>query len=369
MLAKKTKIFINGKFLTAPPTGVHRVAEELITALDKELSADPALAQHYAFEILAPNRALRPLHWQNIPVRKVGVLSWQLWEQFELPIYAHRALLLNLCNLAPLAHRNAIVMVHDAQVYLTPTSYSTAFREWYRFVLPRLGRHARAVATVSDYSKGTLSHYGVTPEGRDAAVIRNGVDHFTRVPADGSIVDRLGLRGIPFVVALASLQTHKNIEVLLTAMARPEMAPFRLVLFGASGRAAFVERGYQVPENVVFAGKVSDGELRALFEQGLCLAFPSRTEGFGLPPLEAMSVGCPAVVAPCGALPEVCGEAVVYASPDEAGAWADAFLRLSGDPDWRRQQSAAAKAQAARFTWQQAARSLCAMVDAQTAQV
>lgn len=368
MLAKKTKIFINGKFLTAPPTGVHRVAEELITALDRELSTNPALLQHYAFEILAPNRNLRPLQWQHIPVRKVGVLSWQPWEQFELPFYAHGALLINLCNLAPLAHSNAIVMVHDAQVYLTPGSYSTAFREWYRFLLPRLGRHVRAVATVSDYSKGTLSQFGVTPSGREAVVIRNGVDHFTRVPADAQIIARLGLDGVPFVVALASTQTHKNIEVLLKAMTQPEMAAFRLVLFGASGRAAFAERGYQVPDTVIFAGKVSDGELRALFEQALCLAFPSRTEGFGLPPLEAMSVGCPAVVAPCGALPEVCGEAVIYASPDDPQAWSDAFLQLHDDPDRRQQLSAAAKAQAARFTWQQAAQSLCALVDAHAVQ-
>ena len=56
---------------------------------------------------------------------------------------------------------------------------------------------------------------------------------------------------------------------------------------------------------------IEDGEFRALLDQALCVGFPSTTEGFGLPPLEGMTVGCPAVLAPCGALPEIGGEAAI----------------------------------------------------------
>ena len=129
--------------------------------------------------------------------------------------------------------------------------------------------------------------------------------------------DFLGPRGFG-AVQISPPQAHKNVGLLLRAFADPALRDLRLVLFGGEGRGAFEARGSAVPDNVVFAGRVSDGELRALYAHALCVAFPSTTEGFGLPPLEAMLVGCPAVVAPCGALPEVCGSAAVQAASPES---------------------------------------------------
>ena len=75
-----------------------------------------------------------------------------------------------------------------------------------------------------------------------------------------------------------------------------------LVVVGP-GRSELESAGIAVPSAVKFAGRAGDAELRALYENALCLAFPSRTEGFGLPPVEAMLCGCPSVVAPAGAIP------------------------------------------------------------------
>jgi glycosyltransferase involved in cell wall biosynthesis len=113
-----------------------------------------------------------------------------------------------------------------------------------------------------------------------------------------------------------------------------------------------------LPETTVLAGRVTDAELRALLEGALAYACPSTTEGFGLPPLEAMFVGCPTVVAPCGALPEVCGEAALYAAPDDPVAWAQAFLELDADAGARVQRSLRARAQSANFRWARAATQL-----------
>jgi glycosyltransferase involved in cell wall biosynthesis len=95
-------------------------------------------------------------------------------------------------------------------------------------------------------------------------------------------------------------------------------------------------------------------------EDALCLAFPSTTEGFGLPPLEAMLLGCPAIVAPCGALPEVCGAAALYAGPDDAMAWVAAIRRLADEPDERSTFSQIARDHARQFTWRKAALQLVA---------
>jgi glycosyltransferase involved in cell wall biosynthesis len=114
---------------------------------------------------------------------------------------------------------------------------------------------------------------------------------------------------------------------------------------------------------VLFAGRVSDGELRALYENAACLAFPSTTEGFGLPPLEAMGLGCPVVVAPCGALPEVCGDAALYAPPGAPAAWAQAIRRLDGDAGLRQRMMEAGLARAALYRWEDSARRLLEVIE------
>ncbi|MET0377268.1 MAG: glycosyltransferase family 1 protein [Rhizorhabdus sp.] len=344
-------IDINGKFLSASPTGVHRVAHELTAALARR-NGDQLHGQ--PLRVLAPRDTRGQPSFGAIPVKIGGLLTWQFWEQFSLPWRSRGHLLVSLCNLAPVTRSKAVTMIHDAQVFLSPASYSRPFRAWYSIVLPAIGRRHRRILTVSEYSRQQLAHFGVAPLAK-IHVVPNGADHILQVPSDVTIVDRLGLEAGNYVVGLANLQAHKNIPLLLRAFADPRLAGSKLVLVGGADAAAFAARGHAVPPNVVFAGKVSDGGLRGLLEQACCLAFPSTTEGFGLPPLEAMILGCPAIVAPCGALPEVCGEAAVYCSPDDPAAWAGAIGRFLDDATWRDKYVAASQQHAALFTWDRAA--------------
>jgi glycosyltransferase involved in cell wall biosynthesis len=89
------------------------------------------------------------------------------------------------------------------------------------------------------------------------------------------------------------------------------------------------------------------------------LAFPSLTEGFGLPPLEAMALGCPVVAAPFGALPEVCGEAALFADPFSPDAWRLNILKALDNEAVRHYLISAGRRQADGFTWKQAALNLC----------
>jgi len=160
------------------------------------------------------------------------------------------------------------------------------------------------------------------------------------------------------VVSLANTQAHKNIAMLLRAFADPALHDVTLVLFGTHGADQFRSAGHDVPANVRFAGRIDDAQLAALFAAARCMAFPSCTEGFGLPPLEAMRSGCPAIVAPAGALPEVCGSAALYADPHRPDLWVDAITRLGHDTPLRARMIADGHTQAARFTWRQAAERL-----------
>lgn len=357
MASNPRKIVINGKFLSGIPTGVHRVAEELICHAKAIIDADPKIAQKLEISLWIPRDAVVNADRLGIPYRIVGPFTGNLWEQLTLPLHARGRTVLSLCNVGPMMSREAVTMFHDAQVHLAPDSYSWPFRFWYRLHQPVSGRRHRRILTVSHFSREQLARVGVASLGR-TAVVHNGVDHVLSTEPDDSILAHLGLTGTPYAVALANTQPHKNIRLLLKAFSRPDLEKVKLVLFGSARAADFAAADHLVADNVIFAGRVSDAELRSLYGHALCIAFPSLTEGFGLPPLEAMTTGCPAIVAPHGALPEICGDAVIYAPGDDAEAWADAVVRLRDDAAFRKGLREAAFRQSANFTWKRAASQL-----------
>ena len=351
------RFVINGRFLAAQPVGVHRVATEIVRHAHALIANDPALAARIRFDLLIPADAEERAKELGVPYRIVGPLTGNAWEQLTLPLRAGRATVVSLCNVGPVLRRNAVTMLHDVQVLLSPESYSANFRRWYRLQQPMAGRRHRRILTVSKYSRDEIVEAGVAPAGK-ITVIQNGCDHVLADRADDSILGRMGLEKGGYTLALSSLQKHKNIVVLLRAFARPELKDRTLVLFGSGRREQFIEAGRRVPPNVLFPGRVSDGELRALYENAQLFAFPSTTEGFGLPPLEAMRLGTPAIVAPCGALPEACGDGALYVAADDPAAWAKAIAAVyDGAPD-REALSQRALNRAKKLTWERAARNL-----------
>jgi glycosyltransferase involved in cell wall biosynthesis len=355
--AASNRVYFNGKFLTAAPTGVHRVAEELIVALDHLLKAEPSLATAFDFTLVYPKDVRRRPVLTSIRDKCAGLFTWIPWEQIDLPRLTVNGLCVSLCNLGPLVSRNAITMMHDAQVYSSPASYSFAFRLWYKSVQPFMGWHHKRILTVSDFSKTELVRYGVARADK-IAVVHNGCDHVLRVTPDRGAVVRHGLEDQPYVLSLSNTQHHKNISVLLAAFHAAKLQNVTLALFGGASKADFEALGFAVPGNVRFLGRISDGELSALMTGAAAFACPSLTEGFGLPPLEAMLLGCPSIIAPCGALPEVCGDAALVADPHAPDEWAKQISRLIEDKALHTDMRAKGYAHAGKFTWERAARQL-----------
>lgn len=347
-------LILNGKFLSASPTGVHRVAAELAGALAGLIADGHPGTQGLRLSALVPADGMERAQALPLESRLLGPLRGIPWEQITLPLRKGRGTLLNLCNIGPVLCRDALTMIHDTQVLLTPESYRPAFRLWYRTVQPLIGLRHRHLLTVSNFSRGQIVEAGLCRPER-ISVVHNGADHILRETADPSVFDRLGLSRHGYVLALASTLAYKNVAVLMRAFHSAELAGLKLVLFGSGGAADFERQGVTVPPSAIFAGRIDDGELRHLMENALALAFPSTTEGFGLPPLEAMHLGCPVVAAPCGALPEVCGAAAIYADPHDDSTWATALAALRDDRGQHQHFIAAGLEQAQRFTWRNAA--------------
>lgn len=353
----KIKVSINGKFLSVPSTGVQRVAKELVSAIDNILSRTPALKERLDIQLLAPQGAAKLADLNNISFMRGGCLSGlfknNLWEQLNIPFLTKHRLLLSLCNLSCMFKRNAIVMIHDAQVYTSPQSYSAAFRALYRFLLPLLGKTSQYILTVSEFSKAELVQFGVA-KAEKIVVIHNGCDHVLHYQSDTSILSSNQLKPKHYFLAQANTQKHKNITLLFKAFSHPALTQETLVLYGPASKEQFEALGIKVPNNVVFAGKVSDGALKALYENATATLTPSFTEGFGLQPLEGMILGAPAIVSKGGALPEVCGERALYADAYKPDEWVTAIQSVIQHPE-PNQMRIKAKAHAQQYTWDNAA--------------
>ena len=352
-------VVINGKFLSAAPTAVHRVAYELTRALGE-------LPHQQNISIAVPPGAR--LAWQapHLPIRAVGHLHGIAWEQLCLPGAARGQLLVSFCNMTPFRVRSGLTMVHDAQVFTTPRSYGQVRSAWARLHIRLAGSAQLGLLTVSEFAKRELVSLGIAPAER-IHVIHNGVDHVLRIPRDDAVLSRLGLTPRRYALSLANLQPHKNIGLLLQAFARPGLAGLPLVLTGRATAADFAAAGYPLPANTVFAGYVSEGEMGSLQAHALAVCTPSLTEGFGLPPVEGLRLGTPALIAPCGALPEVCGPGALKVDPHNPAAWEAALLRLQNDPALWQGLSDAGRAFAERFTWDAAARKLLSVIAQVTA--
>lgn len=355
---------LNGRFLTRSPTGVDRVASELASAL---LALEPTIGEGL-FRGLRPDGPVEVVDERpdNILARMSPLPSrWrgQLWEQISLARACPDDWLLSLCNMGPILRHRQIVMLHDAQVFRQPESYSFAFRRWYGLAQPRLARSAELVLTVSEHSKRELEHFGVVPPGK-AKVIHNGADHILRVTPDRDTLTRHKLTPQGYFLAIGSLAPHKNLSMLVTAARARADQSLPLVIAGGGNETVFGSAGISPSQDVRLLGRVSDAELRALYQNATALVFPSLTEGFGLPPAEAMFCGCPVIASTGGAIPEVCDGAALMLDPTDTAAWTQVMDRLAEDPEKRAELSDLGRAKAANFTWARAAEVLQAHLHA-----
>lgn len=348
-------IAINGRFLTQGLTGVQRYAREITRALDGLVAAGEAPP----LRLIAPMGTEGLEEFPNLSPSMFGTRGGQLWEQLDLPRATQGDFLLNLGNTAPLIQgRNQAVVIHDAGVFDTPESYSWKFRNWYRGLQRGLVFRGTQFLSVSEFSAGRMA----ANLGLDAArigVTLEGGEHILREAADAAILARNGLERGRYALVIGTGAAHKNLAALQNAIGALAARGLVLAVAGAKDASVFRQDGSPSSDAHVKAlGRVSDAELRALYESALCLVFPSRYEGFGLPPVEAMWCGCPVVASRAGAVPEVCADAALWFDATRPESLGEEVARLADDTSLRDSVIAAGRARTALFSWDAAARRL-----------
>ncbi len=360
-------ISINGRFLGRRATGVDRFAYEVVRSIDRLVAEQDPATTGLSFELLVPASVMfEPRQFPHLRIRTVHGGKGQYWEQVSLPLAARGSLLLNLCNAAPLLYPNQVTVMHDAAPMRVPQAYSRAFRSWYRFMAPWIGRIARRVLTVSEFSRGEIVDAYRIP-GAKVGVLPMSGDHMLRLPEAADVRRKFQLSDRPYVLAVSSASYHKNFRLVVDAVEMLGATDYDVVIVGAAS-PVFQSIRQQATASVRRVGYVDDADLKALFRDAACFVFPSLYEGYGLPPVEAMTLGCPVLASNLPAVREACGAAALYFQPTSAREFGELLTRVMQDGALRDNLRRQGYAHVERYSWRATAARLLSEISPWLAQ-
>jgi len=404
------RIGINGLFLDKPHTGSGQYTRHLLAALamlDRENEYcifTPRGVGKSGYEGIRESGLIRKpdspiprfpdsLVTDSLISRFPDSLSnlRKLWfEQVGLPRACRRAqveLVHYPYFAAPLVKPcRVVVTIHDLITLLLPEYRRSLAVRLYNRLIVRAARRAEAIIADSQHSKADIVRHLGIPAGRVHVVYLAAEARFHPLDDADALADarqRYGL-GERFVLYIGGLNRHKNVAALLAAFAaiRDRLPDVQLAIAGvphSADPAVFpdlgqVARGLGLPVAdltglrrpvrsavVRFLGFVPEEDKPLLYNAAALFVFPSRYEGFGLPPLEAMACGTPVIAARAASLPEVVGDGGLLIAPDDVAGLAQAMLAVLGDPARQAELRARGLAQAARFNWAKTAQETLAI--------
>jgi glycosyltransferase involved in cell wall biosynthesis len=353
---------INGRFLTQRITGVQRYARELVQAFDEILDSDPSIR----ITVLCPRLSTTVPAWRNIELRQVGRLQGHIWEQIELPLYARGKALFCPANTVPVISlfraSPVIVTVHDLSYKYFPDAYHPAFRLWYNFLIPLVLRRANATITVSQSERRAILSYYPNAAPRLHAITNGGLP--TEISAEQM---RLTQQRLDFVLYVGSLSRRKNFPRMFEVACELAREHGYHFIFVGDTPKSLVSSAVVVPNDIsskiTFVGAIDDfSELMPYYRTAACLLFPSLYESSGLPPIEAMTFGCPVIVSDIPALRERCGDAAIYCDPYSTESIRNTVRRVMQDETLRSSLGTNGQKRAEGFNWSACARETLTLI-------
>lgn len=260
---------------------------------------------------------------------------------------------------APVLNPFPMVMtIHDVNHIALADNYSLFHTLYYRFIVGPSAKKSSKILTDSEFSKKEISKYLLLPDEK-IRVIYSGCGEEFRPIKDQKELERLRKRySLPetLILYVGSYKPHKNVSNLLNAYARLSLE-IPLVLSGKGNKDLLaLSKALKVDKKIIFIGDIKESDLPAIYNCATLFVFPSFYEGFGLPPLEAMSCGCPVICSNTSSLPEVVGDAAIMVNPHDTKELAAAIHKILSDEGFRQEMIRRGLKRAAMYSWEETAR-------------
>lgn len=306
------KLAINGRIFEYPITGVGRFCYEVISELDKMVEKESCI-------LLVSRCAKNIPKLQNISVVVIGKSNGIFWEQVELPVYLYRHKLycLSMSSSVPILKPDA-VLIHDISLKVNK-KFCNGIKERIKIFWPRIQywvavKFADKLFTDSEFQKKEIEREYKTK--REIYVVFCGWQHMYSIE-ESNAVDKYNLKKYDYYFAVATRAKNKNFKWIIEASKYNKDSTF--VIAGKLDSKFFAD-SVKLDEqcNIITLGYVDDSEMKNLMHYCKAFIYPSLYEGFGIPPLEALSVGAKAIVAKSSCLPEIYEDTVYYIDPENA---------------------------------------------------
>jgi glycosyltransferase involved in cell wall biosynthesis len=346
-------------------SGIGRYLQNLMPLLVPLLQADH-------IRILATPDLLRNPAWQQDPRIETRITPAAVYSPREqlLPLtgaYRDTTLLWVPHYNAPLLYRGRLALtIHDIAPIALPAIMGHPLKAAYaRFLIERNVAHASAILCDSAATATELQQrLGTDPA--KLTVVHLGLEETW--PTDGS--PHREPDALPYLLYVGNVKPNKNLSLLLTAFAQvQDRIPHRLILAGrmrgfATGDEAVIRQAEALGGRVRFTDEIPDAALISLYAGAAALVLPSLYEGFGLPLLEAMQMGCPVLSSNSTSLPEIGGDAALYFDPHSAESCAACLLQVLNQPRMDALRTAG-RTRAAHFTYARCATETAAVLNPQ----
>ncbi len=313
------------------------------------------------FVIYLRKSPLSDLPSQNEYFKYIVIPGSVAWSQVFFPAYlaTHKKPDVLFCPahyIPRFSSVKTVVTIHDVAYFYYPEEFLKKdlykLKNWTSYALNRSSK----VIAVSENTKKDIIKFYETPE-QKIEVIHNGFNITSSVETP----EEVKLPTSPYLLYVGTLQPRKNVVKLIEAFSslKKEHADLKLYLVGKKGwlyDEIYVRvTQLNLQDDVVFTGYVTDGEKNALYKHAQAYVLPSLYEGFGNPPLEAMSAGCPAIVSNNSSLPEVCGDACVYFDPNDTIDMAKKIDEVLSNNELRASLKAKGLQRVKEFSWKKCA--------------
>lgn len=338
--------------------GVQRYALQILNVIDNMLLNGEI---HENVELVVPQNSKEIPNYERINIVKIGIISNKFqkhaWQQIVFPTYVKRSKGIGVDLTAGLPVWGCkICAIHDC----IQESYPDNFLDHKLFIkLLMIKRkiitssNKKYIVTLTEDSKKEILKYYPNAEER-VSIVSCGWEHMKYTGSDMSIFNTINLdTGDKFFFSLGSKYKHKNFKWVIEAAKVNK--DYKFVITG-TGIYSDNENELKktLPTNVIFTGYISNEQIKALMQKCVALIQPSYYEGFGLPPLEALSVGARIIVSNRSSLPEIYGDTAYYIDPDISGINIDDLLKSKvSNP----------QAVLEKYTWENAARQLIDVIN------